>query len=147
MWRSAQRMTGRRLEHERAADAASLAEVERSLRQRIKVLEERDARLAAAEAMLVRREERSAAGGGAATAAAQEDAQASAAEQLQQRKLPRVGSKLPDFSGEEWTAAAVRQRRGTLAQRLRDLRQALEGLASAPVQQPQQKAAVEGAAG
>ncbi|KAI7838724.1 hypothetical protein COHA_007520 [Chlorella ohadii] len=32
----AQRMTGRRLEHERAADAASLAEVERSLRQRIK---------------------------------------------------------------------------------------------------------------
>ena len=156
-------MTEHQLTQERVAREAAQAGLEQSLQQRIQVLMETDVRLAAAEAMLQQREEGPAAAAGEAepraAAAAQQQPQEeqqaapeqqAALEQQQQqqqpqqhhRKLPRLGTKLPDFSKGGWTAAAVRQRRGTLAVRIRDLQAALEGLAPAPGKQQQ---AAEGA--
>lgn len=126
-------MKGVRLQQELSAKQASLAEAELELRGRIAALEERDARLAAAEEMLQRREAESTT---PAAAADQPGAAQRGVEHgpLQPRKLPRLGDQLPDFSADEWTAAAVRQRRGSLAQRLKFSRLALERLAAAPQQ-------------
>lgn len=146
-------MTEHQLTQERAAREAAQAGLERSLHQRIQVLMEKDVRLAAAEAMLQQREEGLAAVAGEAEprvapaaqqqpheeqhAAPGQHAAPEQQQQQQQRKLPRLGTKLPDFSKGGWTAAAVRQRRGTLAVRIRDLQAALEGLAPAPGKQQQ----------
>ena len=153
-------MTEHQLTQERVAREAAQAGLEQSLQQRIQVLMETDVRLAAAEAMLQQREEGPAAAAGEAAAAQQQpqeeqqaapEQQAALEQQQQQQqqqpqqhhqKLPRLGTKLPDFSKGGWTAAAVRQRRGTLAVRIRDLQAALEGLAPAPGKQQQ---AAEGA--
>lgn len=134
------RMLGRRLEQELAAGEDTPADAEQSLRQRIKTLEDRDERLAMAEQMLQRREAGSAAGGAAPVAGQrrqrEQGVQQVAAQQQQrlqqQCKLPRLGDELPDFSGDEWTAAAVKQRRRELGRRLQQLRIALDGLMAAP---------------
>ncbi|PRW58056.1 mTERF domain-containing mitochondrial isoform A [Chlorella sorokiniana] len=100
------RMGEGRLKLERAVEKQSQAQAEHSLRLRIKALETKDARLAAAEAMLQQREEQE------AQQPEQQEAEREAQQrqpEQQQRKLPRLGSRLPDFSQGGWTAAAALQ--------------------------------------
>ena len=136
-------MTSRRLAQEQAADAEAAVGTERALRERIRALQERDERLAAAEAML--QEQEALPGGGAAAAQEGRGAPAGeaapAAQQPEQGaaprlKLPRLGDALPDFAGGEWTAALVRQRRVSLQQRLKQTREALAALAPAAAREP-----------